>query len=238
MDLRAKRCPSIMGEKAVFSLKKGLYLFLILSASTSILIVYFTMDEGTWACLARVRYTYILAILGLILAGWSFDTLRLRTLVASLGNRISFIKSLGIVLSDIFAAAVTPSHMGGGIVQVYMLFREGVPIGSGWALSFIKLVLDLFVLAVIIPFGFLLLPNIVAVVPFKWVSVLPSLAVVIFLYYLLLSFTRPYETQGDSQGGYRRSEEDRAHQQGPSRGYIRNGFSGGGQFLPHLAGTE
>lgn len=174
----------MIGKVNKHSIRKGFYLFLILSVSAGVLIVYLTVDEGTWTSLAQIRYTHILTILLLVLTGWCFDALRLQTLLASQGNKVSFFKSLEVILSGIFAAAVTPSHMGGAIVQIYMLSQEGVPIGRGWAIFFIKLILDLVFLVAAVSFGFLLIHDVAPVVPFKWTFILPGLMIFLLCYFL------------------------------------------------------
>ena len=59
--------------------------------------------------------------------------MRVRILVNSLGQDVSFMTSFKAFMTNIFLGAVTPSQTGGGPMQIFVLNRAGVPVSRAFA---------------------------------------------------------------------------------------------------------
>lgn len=137
-----------------FPIRKGLHVFVIISAAAGILLFCVTMDDQTWEGLEKLQAKHILLALLLIMATWGLDALRFRLLANAIGKKLTFLKSAETVFAGFFVSAVTPFQSGGSLVQVYMLYQEGVPVGKGSALCLVRSSLDLLVFLLAVPFTF------------------------------------------------------------------------------------
>lgn len=111
----------------------GLTLFLAISVTSAIVVIFLTADESTWTSLAGMRRGHIALAGALMVAQWCLNAVRFRILVNSLGNEVSFATSFKAFMANIFMGAVTPSQTGGGPAQIYILHRDGVPVARAFA---------------------------------------------------------------------------------------------------------
>ena len=65
-----------------------------------------------------------------------------------------------------FGSAVTPMQSGGGPFQVYALYKKGIPVGKGIAITLIRTMLTILILTLAVPIALLLDPEILAGSPF------------------------------------------------------------------------
>lgn len=92
----------------------------------------------------------LLSIFFIILRDFAFMS-RLRTLTQ---NHLSWSKCLYIIILWDFASAVTPSVVGGGVVVVYLLYREGIKLGNALAYIMIATIADNCFFMAIAPIGY------------------------------------------------------------------------------------
>ena len=129
-----------------YRVKSGLTIFLAISVASALAILFLAADPDTWTNLRRIRPQYAVLALVLMAAQWSFNAIRFKILVNSLNNSVSFTTSLRAFMTNVFAAAVTPSQTGGGAMQIYVLNRAGVPVARAFAGCLMGAMLSVFCL--------------------------------------------------------------------------------------------
>ena len=102
----------------------------------------------------------------LVLLSWMCDAGRFCALSHAAQERVPF--SMGIVLTwlNYFGSAVTPMQSGGGPFQVYVLYKKGVPIGKGIAITLLRTMLTVLILSLVVPTALFLEPSILEASPF------------------------------------------------------------------------
>jgi len=79
------------------------------------------------------------------------DGLRLYHVIRAMGYRVRFKYIMKLVFINIFVSNITPLATGGGVVQVYFLHREGVPVGEATAATTIRTMLAAVILFTLTP---------------------------------------------------------------------------------------
>ncbi|MCS7234140.1 MAG: flippase-like domain-containing protein [Synergistetes bacterium] len=129
------------------SLKKGLFIFLLITFTTAFFVIFFTISKETISALFKLNKLSLLLAFSCIFASWTFEFLRFRELIRAAGWDISFLDGLVLVWINYFGCAVTPLQSGGGPFQIYVLYRKNVPIGIGFAVTLIRTLITLIILS-------------------------------------------------------------------------------------------
>jgi len=87
--------------------------------------------ENIITALKAIRPFFLLFGLLLIIAYWTFEAIILHRLLDSAKEQLSFLKSLRITLAGQFFNGITPFSSGGQPMQLYMLHKQNVPLGTG-----------------------------------------------------------------------------------------------------------
>jgi len=132
-------------------LRKWLMIGLAISIVSAILIIIFTVDSETIDSLRQIQPIYLFIAIGVHVLSWFVWGLRMKLLTESLGGKISLWKSTEIVISNLLAAAVTPSHTGGEPVRIHLLSKNGITIGDATAVVFGERLLDALLLGLAAP---------------------------------------------------------------------------------------
>lgn len=143
-----------------FSLRKGLAVFIGLAAITALAVLFFTVDAGTWSLLSSLKEWDFLLALSAAALSWLFEALRFKILVEAAGERISFKMGLYLTFLNYFGSAVTPMQSGGGPFQVYMLYKNGINVGKGIAITLMRTLMVLFLLGAMVIMALFLQPQI------------------------------------------------------------------------------
>ncbi|MBQ9389939.1 MAG: flippase-like domain-containing protein [Synergistaceae bacterium] len=148
------------------SLRRGLIIFILLAFGVSALIIFRSVDEGTVRSLLAADKLKLLLALFIVFAAWVCDSGRFCALSYAAHENVSF--RLGIVLTwlNYFGSAVTPMQSGGGPFQVYALYKRGVPVGKGIAITLMRTMLTVLILSLAVPIALMLDPEILAGSPF------------------------------------------------------------------------
>ncbi len=141
------------------TMRKGLALFLLLTLGVSALVICFSADRSALATLLAAQKSYLALALAAILCAYGCDTGRFCLLARSMGYRITFFRGLMLTWLHYFGCAITPMQVGGGPFQVYVLYRSGVPIGSGVAVTLVRTLMSTFLLSLGAPAAFFLAPE-------------------------------------------------------------------------------
>jgi len=129
------------------SFKRGILIFLLITLVAAFLVLFFTFSKETLGALMRMRRASLMIAFLCIFASWTFEFLRFRELLRSAGWDINFREGLALVWVNYFGCAVTPLQSGGGPFQIYVLYRKGVPIGVGFAVTLIRTLITLIILS-------------------------------------------------------------------------------------------
>ena len=148
------------------SLRKGLIIFILLAFGMNALIIFRSVDDDTIRSLLGADKLKLLIALLVVFAAWLCDAGRFCALAKAAHEHVSL--SLGIVLTwlNYFGSAVTPMQSGGGPFQVYALYKKGIPVGKGIAITLIRTMLTILILTLAVPIALLLDPEILEGSPF------------------------------------------------------------------------
>ncbi len=119
---------SIPSKKGIV---KGIFLALALFSAAAALVLALTISNKTFKALKRAKWWFLIVTLISWTLYITFDGLRMVFLARAMGERLSFRRSVEVVMVGIFLAAITPFQLSGFPVQVYMLQREGLSVGTG-----------------------------------------------------------------------------------------------------------
>jgi len=119
----------IAGRK--INVKRGLELFIGITALSITLFLIFTGVEMIRYMLS-LKPRYLALLISLSLSMWVFSALKFHLLLLGTGERVSFWRSFQAFMSNLFMGAITPSQTGGGIAQMYVLSRGGVPLSKAF----------------------------------------------------------------------------------------------------------
>ena len=138
------------------SIRRGLRVFFGLSVASIAIVVAFTDWEKTRPALARLRPEFLVVALLLAAVDWVGGGLRVYLLTRGLSGHISFRSAIKASLANTAMGAITPSQMGGGPAQVYLLYKNGLPFieaMSASLMTFIVTILFFVVAAGVITFS-------------------------------------------------------------------------------------
>ncbi|MBR2209644.1 MAG: flippase-like domain-containing protein [Synergistaceae bacterium] len=148
------------------SLRKGLVIFILLAFGVNALIIFRSVDHDTVHSLLTANKLKLLLALLVVFMAWLCDAGRFCALAVAAHEKVSL--SLGIVLTwlNYFGSAVTPMQSGGGPFQVYALYKKGIPVGKGIAITLMRTMLTILILTLAVPVALMLDPDILDGSPF------------------------------------------------------------------------
>ena len=148
------------------SLRKGLIIFILLAFGVNALIIFRSVDHDTIHSLLAANKLKLLLALLVVFVAWLCDAGRFCALAVAAHEKVSL--SLGIVLTwlNYFGSAVTPMQSGGGPFQVYALYKKGIPVGKGIAVTLMRTMLTILILTLAVPVALMLDPDILDGSPF------------------------------------------------------------------------
>ena len=141
------------------NLRKGLAVFLFLTLGASALILSRSVDGQTLYAFTHIRKVYLFYILMTVVLAWFFDALRFCMTARAMGYTIPMRRGIMLTWLHYFGCALTPMQVGGGPFQVYVLYKYGVPVGSGVAITLVRTLFSTFLLSIAAPAAFLLVPQ-------------------------------------------------------------------------------
>ncbi len=148
------------------SLRKGLIIFIILAFGASGIIIAKSVTPETIHSLLGANKKMLLAALALVFLSWLCDAGRFCALTLAAKEHVTMKMGLVLTWLNYFGSAVTPMQSGGGPFQVYVLYKRGIPIGKGIAITMIRTMLTVFILSLVVPFALCFEPAIMKNSPF------------------------------------------------------------------------
>lgn len=141
------------------SVRKGIALFVGISLAVSGAVLASSADRSTVDLLLSAKPRGLFLVLVLMVAAWSVDALRFCALSRAADEHIGFRLGVELTFLNYFGSAITPMQSGGGPFQVYMLYRNDVPIGKGVAITLTRTLLTLFILGLVVPVAIVTTPE-------------------------------------------------------------------------------
>ncbi len=125
------------------AIRKGLNIFFGLSIA-SIAIIFLYADWGkSLEAFSRVEPKFLLIALLLAVADWGGGGLRLYLLTRGLSSPVTLSTTIKAALSNTAMGAITPSQMGGGPAQVFILYKNGLPLLEAMSASLMAFVVTI-----------------------------------------------------------------------------------------------
>lgn len=135
------------------TVRKGISFFIFFVLISMIAIVCYTADASTYLALKNANIILLICAFTLVVLGWVLDSIKFMTLSLAAGEKLSFKDTLTVVLVNYFGCAITPMQSGGGPFQVYMLYQKGVAVGKSIAITLVRTIFTLVILALFVPFA-------------------------------------------------------------------------------------
>ena len=140
--------------------RRGVALFLIISIAVVVAILSFSADRHTMKILMNARKEGIVLALMMVGAIWFCDATRFRLFSRAAGERLPLRLAFVLTWINYFGCAITPMQGGGGPFQMYVLYRHGVSLGKGVAITLVRTLVTLFLLGLTLPITLLVEPQI------------------------------------------------------------------------------
>ena len=132
---------------------KWLPLSLLISIISIILVLVLTVDPTTFEIVKKVRTEYLLIAVALHSFSYVIWGARTHLMSGALGYKPKLIKSIEIVTSSTFVAALTPSSVGGEPLRVHLLHQENLPVGCASAVVLGERMMDALLILMFAPFA-------------------------------------------------------------------------------------
>ncbi|GAB4347117.1 MAG: YbhN family protein [Desulfobulbaceae bacterium] len=126
-------------------------LFFLLSFGT-VSLVHHVFSTGRFRIPPALLSADVMARLAVLLVLYYLaDGLRLYSVLRAMGWTLPFSTLMKLVFVNIFVSSVTPLATGGGVVQVYFMKRQGIPVGDATAATSIRTILAALILFTLTP---------------------------------------------------------------------------------------
>lgn len=138
-------------------MKKGIYIFAVLTIAALTGIFLYTHTGRTVEAMGHIQPGYFLLVLGLSLIDMTLGALRNHIYFMAMDEGISFWTSIRANLANIFMGAVTPSQSAGGPAQLYVYYNAGVSMGRAMSVGVLNLLATIIFFVVSAGFSVVLL---------------------------------------------------------------------------------
>ncbi len=119
-----------------------------------------SVDEVTIRSLISANKSKLFLALLSVFCAWFCDAGRFCALARAAQEHVSFKLGVALTWLNYFGSAVTPMQSGGGPFQVYALYKRGIPVGKGIAITLIRTMLTVLILTIAVPLIWLIDPDI------------------------------------------------------------------------------
>ena len=133
---------TISASKAI----RGLKIFIALSLLGLLTLFYYSSFSESYTHLRNFKLTYLFIALGLSGIDWLAGGLRLYIFSSAVHKQLRFVSCFKANTSNIFLGGVTPSQTGGGVAQIYVLYKDGMPFSKATVSSLMCFLATIFFL--------------------------------------------------------------------------------------------
>ncbi|MDD1720514.1 MAG: flippase-like domain-containing protein [Euryarchaeota archaeon] len=169
------------------SLRKWLAISLIFSIVSILILLAYTITPGQLSSLIQIHPAFLAGALIFQFCSWLVWGARMKVMAEAIGGRVPFRRSVEIVLSNLFAASITPGHAGGEVTRIQLLREFDLSAGDASAVVLGERMLDALFLGIAAPVGFLLLVQYVQLSP-GYITLFGIAAVMFGLLFFILLY--------------------------------------------------
>lgn len=174
------------------TVRKSFTIFISIVVLSIISILFLSIDSATFDVLKNIDPVLLFLAVILVVLGWSLDACKFIFLARAAGEHLSFRQTISVVWINYFGSAITPMQSGGGPFQIYMLYRNGVSVGKSVAITLVRTLQVIFILALIIPFSIVSEAAFIGKhIMLKWFVVYVLIFIVVASFLLVVSIVRP-----------------------------------------------
>ena len=141
------------------TVKKSFSIFVSIVILSIVGVLFLSIDAATFDVLTKADGEYLFYSALLVVMGWSLDGVKFVCLSKAAGESLTMRQTMSVVWINYFGCAITPMQSGGGPFQIYLLYRNGVSVGKSVAITLVRTIQVLFLLAVIVPFALIAEPE-------------------------------------------------------------------------------
>jgi len=141
------------------TVRKSFSIFILIVILSVIGVLFSSIDSATFGLLARANVKLLLFAAALVILGWFLDALKFVLLAKAAGEALNFRQTVSVILINYFGCAITPMQSGGGPFQIYLLYRNGVSVGKSVAITLVRTLQIIFLLALVVPFALMAEPE-------------------------------------------------------------------------------
>ncbi len=141
------------------AIKKGLITTLSISVIIVVAIMLFTFGPKTFSSLSKIRFSYLLVSLLLLIISWYIESLRIiSTIKAVTYKDVKFGINEGVelYLANAFLSGVTPFTSGGWPLQIYYFTRKGLSLGEATMIPAVRSLVKTVIFGALSPFLFII----------------------------------------------------------------------------------
>ncbi|WP_094228975.1 lysylphosphatidylglycerol synthase transmembrane domain-containing protein [Methanolobus psychrotolerans] len=175
--------------------KKWIFVSLLISLVSSVIVFLFTFDSGTIDALMEIKPEYILAAACIHAITYVIWGLRTRSLCKALGYDLGYLKSFEIVTSGTLAASITPSSLGGEPLRIHLLHGQNIPLGKATAVVIGERLLDGILILTMAPFSVYALRSIQKDSVFDAIFIFAEAGLIFILFLTLYAIWKPEPTK-------------------------------------------
>lgn len=174
------------------SVKKSFSIFVIIVVLSIVGVLFFSIDASTFAMLGDADLKLLACAAALVVLMWFLDAFKFMTLARAAGEKLSLRCTLSVVWINYFGSAITPMQSGGGPFQVYLLYRNGVSVGKSIAITLVRTLQVLFLLAMVAPFAMVAEPDLLQKYSYlRWYACYVAIFIGGCAFLLVVSIARP-----------------------------------------------
>lgn len=174
------------------TVQKSFSIFILIVAVSIAGVLFFSIDSTTFEMLKNANPLLLACAVMLVVLGWLLDALKFKVLARAAGEKLSFRCTLEVVWINYFGCAITPMQSGGGPFQIYLLYRQGVSVGKSIAITLVRTLQILFLLALVVPFSLIADPEILKkYIYMRWYVCYVAVFLGISAFLLVVSVIRP-----------------------------------------------
>jgi uncharacterized protein (TIRG00374 family) len=127
----------MVSAPSMTGVKRGLRLFAVLTILGLAFVLYRSSFEAGIESLSGFSWRYLLLAVALVILDWLLAGMRIYVFAVRLQRGVSLPGCIRAGLANIFMGGVTPSQTGGGPGQIYVLYKEGMPVFEAMVVSFL-----------------------------------------------------------------------------------------------------
>jgi hypothetical protein len=117
--------------------RRGVRIFFVLTAIGLVFVLYRSSFTASVAHLRSFQWQFLVVASAMMAFDWFAAGARIYVFATKLQPGISYRGCVRAGLANIFLGGVTPSQTGGGPGQIYVLYKEGMPVFDAMVVSFL-----------------------------------------------------------------------------------------------------